>query len=180
MPKPTFDDFSRLFPYPGGIAKVEPISGDLVPPPYGELLVHRFHMTVTVESYFQDRVNVSVMESRRSETEYARAIFLTLSQTGRVVQFGTVRIELSMLSTEVSQAILSERTPLGRVLINHGVLTTIEPVTYLKVAIGTKMAERFGCAFPATTYGRIGEISANGHPAIQVLEILTPGLDNHK
>ena len=176
MTTTTYEEFSNLFSLAGEIDSVEPVSETSVPEPYHSLLVHRFHMTVTVESFFRDRVDVVVLESHRDRDEYAREILLSLSLTNRIVQFGIVRIDLSMLPRKVSEVILSEKTPLGRVLIEHGMMTTIEPISYLKVSLGPTLCHHFGCEFPSTTYGRIGEIAVNGRPAIDVLEVLVPGL----
>ncbi|MFO0937902.1 MAG: hypothetical protein U0798_15475 [Gemmataceae bacterium] len=177
MSKLNFESFSRLFPLVSEVEAVEVVDGSLVPEPYRRLLVHRFHMTVTVESYFGDRVNVNVVESkRRDDSTYSREIFLSLVQSGRIVQFGVVTIDLNALPGNVSEIILSEAVPLGRALIENNVLTTIEPHCYLKVALAPAFCERFQYPHPATTYGRIGQIRANGQPAIDVLEILVPGL----
>lgn len=174
MTTPSYDDFTARFDLADNIIGVEPVDAVAVPEPYRGLLVHTSHMTVTVERFFGDRVDVAVSESAQDGPHYARKILLSLAKSGRVVQFGVVLIELADLSPAVSEAILSQRTPLGRVLIDHGVFTTVEPIAYLKVALGPRLCADFGCPFPATTYGRIGAITANGHAAIEVLEIVTP------
>lgn len=172
-PTPTYADFVKLFPQLGE-TRAEPVSASEVPPPFQSLLVHPNHMTVTVERFFRDRVEVLVRDVNRSNGAYARDIRLALSASGRIVQLGVVMIDLSVLSPPVRDAILAERTPLGRVLIQHEVLTVIEPVQFLKVSPGPDLCREFECHYPATTYGRIGVISADGHPAVEVLEIMTP------
>jgi chorismate-pyruvate lyase len=172
-PTPTYAVFVKLFPQLGE-TRAELISASNVPEPFRTLLVHPNHMTVTVEKFFRDRVEVLVRDVNRSNREYARDIRLALSASGRIVQLGVVMIDLSVLSPPVRDAILAERTPLGRVLIEHGVLTVIEPVQFLKVLPGPELCREFECPFPAVTYGRIGVITADGHPAVEVLEIMTP------
>ena len=67
-----------------------------------------------MEQFFGDRVNVSVSESIHSGDIYCRSSLLSLAGTGRVVQLGVVKIDLTVLSPAVREAILAERTPLGR------------------------------------------------------------------
>lgn len=172
-PTPTYADFVKLFPQLGE-TRAETVDPALVPEPFRTLLVHPNHMTVTVERFFRDRVEVLVRDVNRSNGEYARNIRLALSGSGQIVQLGVVMIDLSVLTPPVRDAILAERTPLGRVLIEHGVLTDIEPVHFLKVEPSRELCKEFDCPYPATTYGRIGVISADGHPAVEVLEIVTP------
>jgi len=145
-----------------------------IPQPYRRLLVHTHHMTVTVEEFYQQTVDVKVLECQQHGNDYARKILLTLQGSGRVVQFGIVRIDLSVLTDPVRQEIEAGRTPLGRVLIEHGVLRTVQPVGYFEAILSSAMLHRFGLSEPRITYGRIGVISTDGHPAIQVAEILAP------
>src|SRR5262245_44914272 len=85
------------------------VPADSVPEPYRRLLVHTHHMTVTVEAFFRDRVNVHVLDRVRKGDVYARKILLELVGDGRVVQFGIVTIRLDLCSEPVRETILSER-----------------------------------------------------------------------
>lgn len=150
------------------------IAPDEMPEPYRRLLVHRHHMTVTVEEYYGSRVNVHVLDRRRSGNSYARKILLELLSDGRVVQFGVVRIRLDFCSEPVRAAILEEKTPLGRILIEHDVLREIEPTGYFRITPTPLLTKWFGLPEPQLTYGRLGIIHCDGQPAIEVLEILAP------
>ena len=148
--------------------------GDEVPPPYRGLLVHEHHMTVTVEAYHGDLVDVRVLAVHRDEGSYARKILLALQGSGRVVQFGIVRVRLGYCSDAVQKEITAEKTPLGRILIQHNVLRRIEPTAYLRVIPGTAMMRWFGLDRPKATYGRLAYIHCDGQPAIELLEIVAP------
>jgi hypothetical protein len=74
----------------------------------------------------------------------------------------------------VRDAILEEKTPLGRVLIDNNVLRRIEPTAFLQITPGPKLADWFGLSRPETCYGRLGVIFCDDRPAIAVLEILAP------
>lgn len=163
-----------LFPPAGAMPEFEYVPSDRVPQPYHDLLVHAHHMTVTVEQYHGDLVNVRVLEKREEKNWYARKILLALQGSGRVVQFGIVRIHLDHCSAPVRAAILAGQTPLGRILIRHKVLRRIEPTAYLRVVPSSAMMEWFGLQEPRPTYGRLAYIHCNNRPAIELLEIVAP------
>jgi hypothetical protein len=118
-------------------------------------------------------VDVRVLERRRDGHAYSRKILLALRETGKVVQFGIVRIRLDLCDPAVRDEILAERTPLGRVLIEHGVLRRVEPTGFGRVPPGPATAAWFGQP-DAATYGRLGIIHCDGRPAIEVLEVVAP------
>ncbi len=171
---PTFDHLYRLFPDSPDRPDAEPVAADDVPEPYHRLLVHPHHMTVTVEGFYGGPVDVKVLACRRDGDEYARKILLALQGSGRIVQFGLVRIDLGVVAPAVRNAILEGRTPLGRVLIQHGVLRDIRSAGFLRVRLTKAMADWFGVDAGAETYGRLGVIYTDGRPAVEVLEILAP------
>ena len=163
-----------LFPLSSFLAHYETVAADQVPPPYQGLLVHEHHMTVTVEAFHKEKVDVKVLEQRRGGQAYARKILLVTQKTRRVVQSGLVRIHLQYCSPEVREEILSTRTPLGRILIQHNVLRRIEPTVFMRVVPGPPMMEWFNLTEPRPTYGRQATIHCDGKPAIELLEIVAP------
>ena len=174
IPTPTVDSLYALFPDSSDRPRCVPSSGSEMPEPYRSLLVHTQHMTVTVEGYYGQAVDVRIIESQRSGSEYARKILLALHDTGEVVQLGIVQIDLDMLSDRVRREIVEEKTPLGRVLIQNGVMRHIQPAGYFRVEPSAGLCEQFELREPKTTYGRLGVIYTDGKPAIEVLEILAP------
>ncbi len=150
------------------------VPAEAVPQPYHGLLVHHHHMTVTVETYYREPVNVQVLTDQEVDNVYARKILLVTQWTQQVVQFGLVRIHLTCCSEPVRQAILARQQPLGRILIEHNVLREIEPIAFLRVELSPHLAEWFAVPLGSISYGRLGVIYTNNHPAIEVLEILAP------
>ena len=134
--RPLLEDLLALFPPADDIRNSTVISADDVPRPYHALLVHKHHMTVTVEKHHGDLVDVRVLAVNHHGDTYARKILLALQKTGRIVQAGAVRIHLEHCSPAVRAEILEQRTPLGRILIRHNVLRRIEPTAYLKIEPG--------------------------------------------
>jgi chorismate-pyruvate lyase len=171
---PTAAELFHLFPNVDDRPEIQPIPSSDIPEPYRSLLVHTQHMTVTVEGFYSQAVDVRVLASSLSGSEYSRKILLQLRDTGEVVQFGIVLIDLNRVSDRVRREIVEEQTPLGRVLIQNGVMRHIEPAGYLKVEPNPGFCQLMGIEQPTTTYGRLGLIHTDGQPAIEVLEILAP------
>ncbi len=164
----------QLFPPASYLREFDVIAADQMPRPYRDLLVHEHHMTVTVEAHHGSLVDVKVLERKLDGDGYARKILLAKKSDGRIVQFGLVLIWLNYCSPEVRAEILAERTPLGRILIEHNVLRRIEPTDYLRVTPGPEMLQWFGWTQPEAAYGRLALIHCDGKPAIELLEIVTP------
>lgn len=146
-----------------------------LPAGFAELLDHHHHMTVTVESYFDQRVSVEVLETQRQLDHYSRKIVLRGDRDRRILMFGLVRLDLSVLSAEVRAEIESQTKPLGRVLIEHDVMRQVELLDLWQIAMGADLQHCL--ASPSTvTYGRTALIHCNGQPAVELLEIVTPDL----
>lgn len=171
---PDLHTLFQLFPPSSYLREFDVVAADWIPEPYRRLLVHEHHMTVTVEAHHGSLVNVKVLECKRDGDSYARKILLALQSNGRVVQFGLVRIWLPYCSDEVRDEILAQKTPIGRILINHNVMRRIEPTEFLRVTPGPDMMQWFGLTTPETTYGRLALIHCDGKPAVELLEIVAP------
>jgi chorismate-pyruvate lyase len=171
---PDLAELFVLFPPTDYLRALAEIPASQVPEPERGLLVHEHHMTVTVEAHHGGLVDVRVLEARQNGDAYARKILLALQGSGRIVQFGLMRIRLAYCTPAVREEILSRRTPLGRILIRHNVLRRIEPTAYLRVVPGPAMMEWFGLTEPVPAYGRLAIIHCDGKPAVELLEIVAP------
>lgn len=171
---PDLRSLWSLFPPADDMPEYEFVAADEVPPPYHDLLVHEHHMTVTVEGHHGGLVDVRVLARRQDDDAYARKILLALQGTGRVVQFGIMRVHLRHCTPAVRQEIIAGRTPLGRILIEHNVLRRIEPTAFLRVIPGRAMMEWFGLDEPRLTCGRLAFIHCDGVPAVELLEVVAP------
>jgi len=162
------------FPPAVDVPRFDYLPADDMPEPYHTLLVHQHHMTVTVEKHHGDLVDVRILARRHQGSSYARKIVLALQKTGKLVQFGIVRINLDFCSPEVRERIVAGGTPLGRILIEHNVLRRIELTAFLRVDAGPAQMAWFGRSGRATLYGRLGYIHCDEQPAVELLEILAP------
>ena len=172
------EDLFALFRPADDLPEYAFVPPDAVPPPYHGLLVHEHHMTVTVEAYHGDLVDVRILDRRLDGNFYSRKIVLALQGTGRVVQFGIVRVNWTIAAPPVREAIVAGQTPLGRILIQHNVLRVVEPTAFLRVQAGPGVAQWFGLKEPRPTYGRLAVIYCDGQQAIEVLEIVAPEGDS--
>ena len=173
-PPQTLADLDRLLPEGRERSDLIPVLPDEIPEPYRQLLVHTHHMTVTVEGFYGQAVDVTVLDRVRRDMTYGRKILLSLKESGEVVQFGIIEVDLAALSDTVREEIVGEKTPLGRVLIQNNVLRSISPLQFYRVTPWPQLCEWFGLSTPRVTYGRLGIIYAGDQPAIEVLEILAP------
>jgi chorismate-pyruvate lyase len=162
------------FPPADDLPAFDYIPPEAVPEPYHSLLVHQHHMTVTVEVHHGDLVDVRILATRRHDPMYARKILLALQQTGKIVQFGIIRINLDLCSPAVREEIVAGLKPLGRILIEHDVLRRIELTSFLRIEAGPLQMAWFDLAGSATLYGRLGYIYCDEQPAIELLEIVMP------
>lgn len=152
---------------------VEVAAGTL-PSAYRELLAHNNHMTVTIERCHASPVDVRVLDKVLTPTHYARKILLARQSDGQVVQFGIMRVNLGLLPPEVRRQIRNEQTPLGRILIEHNVLTRVQLFSLYEIAMSDELRRLFGLGQPCITYGRTASIDCNGVPAVELVEIVAP------
>jgi chorismate-pyruvate lyase len=171
---PSLPALFALFPPADDVPEYELVPADEVPPPYHGLLVHEHHMTVTVEAYHGDQVDVRILARRQTDDWYARKILLALHGSGRVVQFGIMRVHLRYCDAAVRDEIIAGHTPLGRILIQHNVLRRIEPTAYLRVLQGPAMMKWFGLQQARAAYGRLAIIHCDEMPAVELLEVVAP------
>lgn len=172
IPPPNLMSLFAEFPPAEDLPDFALLPAARVPEPFRTLLVHEHHMTVTVEAHHGDLVDVRVLATRRHEPYYSRKIILTTQKEGKVVLFGIVRINLDFCTPVVREKILEEKTPLGRILIEHKVLRRIEPTAYFRVNPGPEQLGWFELAGSRPMYGRLGIIWCDEQPAIELLEIV--------
>lgn len=150
------------------------VSAQKTPPPYRDLLHHNHHMTVTVESFHKSKVDVEVLDYRYDGDLYSRRILLKRQDNASVVQHGIVRLNLSVLAERTRKEIESRTIPLGRVLIEHGVLRQVELHNLYEVRCGADLADSFAVDEGTITFGRTALIYCNHEPAVELLEIVSP------
>jgi hypothetical protein len=174
-PTDELKKLTSLFPEGDALfERAEHIASALTPEPYKRLLVHEQHMTVTMEEFHYVSVMVRVLDRKLDGNVYSRKIVLERADNRRVVQFGIVRFDLGVVLPAVRDEILSEQTPLGRILINYNVLRHIDLGAILQIKAGPALARLCSCPTGQTTYGRLATIFCNQRPAVDLLEVAAP------
>ena len=136
------------------------------------LLDHRSHMTVTMERHHRCPLDVRVLAERTGEGgRYAREILL-VRPDGRAVQYGIVRIDLTAVDPLTAAAIRRGAAPLGRILVEAGLLCDVTRVSLVRIEPGSHLREVV--AARGTLSGRVAEILVAGQPAIELLEVVLP------
>lgn len=156
------------------LALFRQVDGSQMPEPYGRLLDHEHHMTVTVESFHGSLVDVQVLAHDQDRTTYRRKILLKRQTDQAVVMFGIVRLHLEHLAQDVRAEIESRQKPLGRILIEHKVLRRVELGKLWEVTPGQELQRHFNLSSPEVTFGRTAIIHCNDQPAIELVEIVSP------
>lgn len=176
-PLRELQELVNLFPEPANhelYQTAEHVAKEATPEPYRGMLVHEHHMTISMEEYHRCSVNVEVMSSRFENELYLRKIRLFKSGTTTPVQFGLVRFNFEYVTDKVRSEILSEKIPLGRVLIQHNVFRHVDLGAILRFKAGPGLADYLQMNEGQETFGRLATIFCNGSPAIDLLEIASP------
>ncbi len=163
-----------FFPKSDALASFDARHHSQLPQAYRRLLAHTGHMTVTVEDRHNCSVDVEVLQVLQTSTHYSRKILLRRQTDHRVVQFGIVRLALEPLDEDTRREIISQKVPLGRVLIEHGVMRAVQLLGLWQVTCGPELARYFGVEEGCVTYGRTALIYCNSEPAVELLEIVAP------
>ncbi len=148
-----------------------------IPERQRRLLVHDDHMTVTLEKAHGAPVHLHVLEVLHADPEYSRRLYLTAGEDGPVVMAGIMKIWLQHMGSDaVREAIVGGKTPLGRILIDHGVLRKLKSCAFLRIRIDDSLRETLSVppSAPEVTYGRLALIFCHGEPAVELLEIVAP------
>ena len=150
----------------------EEIVAEELPTNYRRLLAHDEHMTETIEAYHGCPCELEVVAEKIDSQHYSRKILLRNSTDQRVVQYGIVRLDLSVLEQSVQDEIRSKSRPLGRILIENDVLRKVRLVATWEVVPGTDLNKHMTNGELQKCYGRTALIYCNGSPAIELLEIV--------
>jgi hypothetical protein len=169
----ALSDFTSLFLGPTATRGCGPIEADAMHATARHLLVHSDHMTTRLRDHYGQPIELSVIDHRLDGDWYRRRIILRTATSGRVVEVGLVRINLSYTPEDVRAAIKKRNVPLGDILIGANVLRRIEPLWFFKISPPSPLLTNFsdGCN---EAYGRLAAIYCDGVPAVELLEVIRP------
>ncbi len=169
-PLSSFYESERLV-----LPRAELISGVSVPEPYRSLLVHQRDMTSTLEEFYGETMLLRVLHSSRPNGVYCREILLVCERTGRIAEYGSIRIFVERFEPVPRAEILSETRPLGATLRQHAVPYVSAPHAFFEIQADSVMSKHFNLATPAKLYGRKNRHSTpSGETLADIVEILAP------
>lgn len=157
------------------LPNVEVVPPESVPEPFRTLLVHANDMTPTLAAFHASTIGLRVLSREQRGEFYFREVVLVAEGTAAPVEFGAIRINLSLFAPKARQHILEERSPLGHLLGVHAVTHSSRPKAFFRLESDALMARALALAQPAVLYGRRNTLlDAVKRPLAEVVEILPP------
>lgn len=154
---------------------ISAIPGDTVPEPARTLLVHQGDMTSTLENFHGQKLKLTVLNRQQRGDFYFREVVLSLEQSGRPVEFGAIKITLSLFPPSARRQILEEAGPLGRIIREHGIVHHSRPKAFLKIVSDDFINQALALTGPQVLYGRRNTLQNESmQPLAEIVEILPP------
>ena len=154
---------------------IDSVPGEDVPQPYRSLLVHDDDMTPTLEHFHGGSIHVTVLRRQQRGDFYYREVVLSRDTDNAPVEFGAIKIMLNLFPSTARQAILSERTPLGRILAEHRIRHTSKPKAFLRVESDDFINSALQLTGQQVLYGRRNTLwNPEMKPLAEIVEILPP------
>jgi chorismate-pyruvate lyase len=147
-----------------------------VPEPYHRLLVHSSDMTPTLEAFYGQAMELTVLSrERRADTTYFREVLLRLPGQGRPVEYGVIRIFLQHLPPAVAQRVLEENRPLGNILQTEDVGHLSWPQNFFHVETAPRICSLLELPKPVALFGRRNVLLDSSRRLMaEVMEVLAP------
>lgn len=147
-----------------------------VPAPYNELLVHEADMTPTLIQFHGSDIHLRVLSRHHRGDFYFREVVLLLHRDEKPVEFGAIKINLSLFPAAARRVILEERMPLGSVLGEYKIQHTSRPKAYIRLsAPDAFICEALELKTPTPLFGRRNTLFDPQQRALaEIVEILPP------
>jgi chorismate-pyruvate lyase len=155
------------------------VDSSSIPDPYGRLLAHCDHMTETLRAYHGGDLSLHVCSERHDEPYYQRVITLSKVDQPKIVEFGIVRLDLSLLPKDVRVDVLRHKAPLGDILMQHVETRRVEPRWMLCFPNSCPLFRAYEPRMSGEAFGRLATIHCDGQAAIELLEVV-PGPQGSK
>lgn len=154
---------------------IDAVEGKDVPQHYKTLLVHADDMTPTLEKFHGAQVHLTVMRRQQRGDFYFREVVLSLDGSNRPVEFGAIKMNLTLFSAAARKLILEEREPLGHILRDCAVAHASRPKAYLRVESDEFINRALQITGRHTLYGRRNtHFDTQNRPLAEIVEILPP------
>lgn len=149
------------------------VGADELPAPCRELLAHDMDMTSTLEAYFNESLRLKVLNKRVDGDVMYRQVLLVGCDTGRVVEYGAIHIDLSCFDDRFRKLVEECRVPLGAILRDPKTQYKSEPSAYLRLKAEPPFNTLLGCAPGTELFGRRNILSTlEGKTIARIVEVL--------
>lgn len=156
------------------LPQIEAVAPDDLPEPYRSLLVHDSDMTSTLEKFHDEKIHLEVFRRQRVQDTFFREVILLL-ESGTPVEFGAIKIDLSLFDPVPQQLILEGRLPLGRILQDCNIPYISRPQAFLKLKSDPFINTVLRLAGSHDLYGRRNSLfDSEERPMAEIVEILPP------
>lgn len=175
------DDFYAQMGLP--LPEVHSISAESLPEPDRSLLAHPNDMTSTLIAFHGRGIHLEVLRRELRGDYYLREVVLLLDGTEQPVEFGAIKIHLSLLPPSARRLILEEQLPLGQILKDCGVEFSSRPKAFLKVVSDDWINRALRLPSSRILYGRRNTLTDPQQRSLaEIVEILpdVPALDEAK
>jgi chorismate-pyruvate lyase len=152
---------------------VEPVQPDEIPEPQRSLLVHERDMTGTLEDFRGGAPHLRMIRVQRTGDWLHRRVVLMVGD--EPVEFGSIRIHVSLFQGQALSDVLEGRLPLGGILRTHSIPHVCRPQNYFRRRSDALTEEAFALGRDAVLYGRFASLQRpDGEILAEVVEILPP------
>ena len=154
---------------------IEAIPAGEMPEPCRSLLVHDVDMTSTLERFHHGRIHLDIILLDQRDDFYFRASTLVIDGSGKRVEFGAIRINLSLFKPAPRQLIIEGRLPLGRILQECSVAYSSRPKALLRMHSDSYINSALGLEGEHVLYGRRNPLTDPKQRSLaEIVEILPP------
>jgi hypothetical protein len=154
---------------------IEELKGAEVPSPYQSLLVHSWDMTPTLARFYGQPLRLRVFGREHEHNIYKREVILWLTDDGRPVEYGVIRIHLDRLPLSAQRLILQEERPLGDILQGESIPHLSWPQAFFRLKADAHTGSALALSRPSLLYGRRNVLLDGSRQLFaDVIEVLAP------
>lgn len=141
--------------------------------PCRSLLVHQNDMTSTLERYCGEPVHIEALARNLRDNEYYREVVLVLDHSKKRVEFGAIKINLTLFPVEAQHEIMNEREPLGRILNKFRIRFSSRPSAYFAILSDGFISGALHVPAYSRLHGRRNSLlDSFDRPLAEIVEIL--------
>jgi flavin-dependent dehydrogenase/chorismate-pyruvate lyase len=132
-------------------------------------------MTSTLERFHGARIHLQLLRTQCAGDFYFREVVLVLQGTEKPVEFGAIKINLSLFDRKARDQILQGYIPLGRILNESGMTYTSRPKAFLKIQSDNFINHVLKLSGSYELFGRRNTLTNERNEVLaEIVEILSP------